>query len=103
MPTVARAGCADGAGTGTRGRPHRRRPGHRVRPGDRPAVGGTQRRAQHVLRLDDGLVLDLSGLRTLDIDVAGRTAWAGLTAADYTTATATGQPGGWRDRSCTAP
>jgi FAD/FMN-containing dehydrogenase len=39
---------------------------------------------------DDGLVLDLSALRGLDIDVAGRTAWAGpgLTAAEYTTATA---------------
>ena len=37
---------------------------------------------------DGGVVLDLRGLRELDIDVAGRTAWAGagLTAGDYTTA-----------------
>jgi FAD/FMN-containing dehydrogenase len=39
---------------------------------------------------DDGVVLDLSGLRSLDIDVAGRTAWVepGLTAAEFTTAAA---------------
>jgi FAD/FMN-containing dehydrogenase len=37
---------------------------------------------------DGGLVLDLSSMRALDIDVAGRTAWAetGLTAGDYTRA-----------------
>jgi FAD/FMN-containing dehydrogenase len=37
----------------------------------------------------DGVVLDLSSLRALDIDPAARTAWAqtGLTAADYTRAT----------------
>jgi FAD/FMN-containing dehydrogenase len=37
---------------------------------------------------DGGIVLDLSDLRGLDIDVAGRTAWAqtGLTARDYTAA-----------------
>jgi FAD/FMN-containing dehydrogenase len=37
---------------------------------------------------DDGIVLDLSLLRGLDIDVDGRTAWAqtGLTAAEYTAA-----------------
>jgi FAD/FMN-containing dehydrogenase len=38
---------------------------------------------------DGGLVIDLAELRVLDIDVAGRTAWAGtgLTAGAYTTAT----------------
>ncbi len=38
---------------------------------------------------DGGIVLDLSGMRALDIDVEGRTAWAetGLTAAEYTAAT----------------
>jgi FAD/FMN-containing dehydrogenase len=37
---------------------------------------------------DGGIVLDLSAMRALDIDVAGRTAWAeaGLTAGEYTTA-----------------
>ncbi|MCW6005933.1 FAD-binding oxidoreductase [Micromonospora sp. CPCC 205371] len=37
---------------------------------------------------DDGIVLDLAALRGLDIDVAGRTAWAeaGLTAGEYTAA-----------------
>ena len=37
---------------------------------------------------DDGVVIDVRGLRSIDIDVAGRTAWAGagLTAAEYTTA-----------------
>ncbi len=37
-----------------------------------------------------GIVLDLRGLRELDIDAEGRTAWAGtgLTAAEYTTAVA---------------
>jgi hypothetical protein len=37
---------------------------------------------------DGGIVLDLSELRALDLDVAGRTAWAqtGLTAGEYTTA-----------------
>jgi FAD/FMN-containing dehydrogenase len=40
--------------------------------------------------VDDGIVLDLSDMRALDIDVAGRTAWAeaGLTAAEYTSAAA---------------
>jgi hypothetical protein len=38
---------------------------------------------------EGGIVLDLSDMKALDIDVAGRTAWAdaGLTAAEYTTAT----------------
>jgi FAD/FMN-containing dehydrogenase len=37
---------------------------------------------------DDGIVLDLRDLRSLDIDIDGRTAWAqtGLTAGDYTAA-----------------
>src|SRR6266508_2769448 len=37
---------------------------------------------------DGGIVLDLQDMRALDLDVAGRTAWAqtGLTAVDYTTA-----------------
>jgi FAD/FMN-containing dehydrogenase len=37
---------------------------------------------------EGGIVLDLSGMKGLDIDVDGRTAWAesGLTAAEYTTA-----------------
>ncbi len=36
---------------------------------------------------DGGIVLDLGEMRALDIDVAGRTAWAqtGLTAGEYTT------------------
>ncbi len=40
--------------------------------------------------VDDGIVLDLRDMKGLDIDVHGRTAWAdaGLTAAEYTTATA---------------
>ncbi len=40
--------------------------------------------------VDGGIVLDLRDLKALDIDVAGRTAWAeaGLTAAEYATATA---------------
>ncbi|HEV8682992.1 MAG TPA: FAD-binding oxidoreductase [Actinomycetota bacterium] len=40
--------------------------------------------------VDGGIVLDLSDMRTLDIDVEQRTAWAqtGLTAGDYTTAAA---------------
>ena len=39
---------------------------------------------------DGGIVLDLSALKTLDVDVAGRTAWAdaGLTAAEVTVAAA---------------
>jgi len=38
--------------------------------------------------VDGGVVLDLSGLRSLDIDVDGRSAWAesGLTAGEYTVA-----------------
>ena len=37
---------------------------------------------------DGGIVLDLSALKTIDIDVAGRTVWAdaGLTAGELTTA-----------------
>jgi FAD binding domain/Berberine and berberine like len=40
--------------------------------------------------VDDGMVLDLRDLKSLEIDVAGRTAWAGagLTAAEYTAAAA---------------
>ena len=40
---------------------------------------------------EGGIVLDLGGMRALDIDVDGRTAWAepGLTAAEYTAAAAT--------------
>jgi FAD/FMN-containing dehydrogenase len=40
--------------------------------------------------VDDGIVLDLRDLKGLDIDVAGRTAWAdaGLTAGEYSTAVA---------------
>jgi FAD/FMN-containing dehydrogenase len=40
--------------------------------------------------VDDGIVLDLRDLKSLKIDVAGRTAWAGagLTAAEYTAAAA---------------
>jgi FAD/FMN-containing dehydrogenase len=40
--------------------------------------------------VDGGIVLDLRDLKTLDIDVEGRTAWAesGLTAGEYSTATA---------------
>ena len=39
---------------------------------------------------DGGIVLDLGEMRALDLDVAGRTAWAetGLTAGEYTTAAA---------------
>lgn len=39
---------------------------------------------------DDGIVLDLSNMRDLQIDVQGRTAWAetGLTAGEFTTAVA---------------
>ena len=39
---------------------------------------------------DGGIVLDLSAMKDLDLDVAGRTAWAqaGLTAEEYTRATA---------------
>jgi FAD/FMN-containing dehydrogenase len=39
---------------------------------------------------DNGIVLDLSGMRDLQIDVDGQTAWAeaGLTAGEYTTAAA---------------
>ena len=39
---------------------------------------------------EGGVVLDLSDMRAIDIDVAGRTAWAqtGMTAAAYSTATA---------------
>ncbi|MFL5682777.1 MAG: FAD-binding oxidoreductase, partial [Chloroflexota bacterium] len=39
--------------------------------------------------VDGGLVIEVSGMKALDIDVDGRTAWAeaGLTAGEYTTAT----------------
>ncbi|HEV8166355.1 MAG TPA: FAD-dependent oxidoreductase, partial [Actinomycetota bacterium] len=39
---------------------------------------------------EGGIVLDLRDMRALDLDVAGRTAWAqaGLTAGEYTTAAA---------------
>jgi FAD/FMN-containing dehydrogenase len=38
--------------------------------------------------VDDGIVLDLSALRSIEIDAENRTAWAGsgMTAAEYTTA-----------------
>src|SRR6266511_3511369 len=54
--------------------------------------GGGHSNAGHGVS-DGGIVLDLGDLRTLNIDVAGRTAWAetGLTAGEYTTAA-----GGWR-------
>jgi FAD/FMN-containing dehydrogenase len=41
--------------------------------------------------IDGGLVLDLSGMKAIEIDPAGRTAWAepGMTAFEYTTAVAT--------------
>jgi FAD/FMN-containing dehydrogenase len=40
--------------------------------------------------VDDGIVLDLRDLKSLELDVAGHTAWAGagLTAAEYTSAAA---------------
>ena len=40
--------------------------------------------------LDGGIVLDLSAMRSLDLDTEARTAWAepGLTAGEYTTAAA---------------
>ena len=49
--------------------------------------GGGHSNAGHGVS-DGGIVLDLGDLRTLNIDVAGRTAWAetGLTAGEYTTA-----------------
>lgn len=53
-----------------------------------PAVrSGGHSTAGHAV-VDDGLVLDLSALRDLEINVEGRTAWAGsgLTTGDYTTA-----------------
>ena len=39
---------------------------------------------------DGGIVLDLSGMKAMDVDVDGRTAWAeaGLTAGEYTVAAA---------------
>jgi hypothetical protein len=51
--------------------------------------GGGHSAAGHGV-VDDGIVLDLRGLKALEIDVEGRTAWAeaGLTAGEYTTATA---------------
>ncbi len=45
--------------------------------------------------VDDGIVLDLSALRSIEVDVESRTAWAGsgMTAAEYTTAAGvTGSP-----------
>jgi FAD/FMN-containing dehydrogenase len=49
--------------------------------------GGGHSLAGHSLP-EGGLLLDLAGLKALDIDRAGRTAWAeaGLTAGEYTTA-----------------
>ncbi|HEY2959151.1 MAG TPA: FAD-binding oxidoreductase [Actinomycetota bacterium] len=50
--------------------------------------GGAHSVAGHSV-CDGGIVLDLAGMKALDIDAAGRTAWAqaGLTAGEYTTAT----------------
>ena len=47
--------------------------------------------------IDGGIVVDVRDLDTLEIDVAGRTAWAGsgLTAAEFTQAAAATRP---RDR-----
>lgn len=49
--------------------------------------GGGHSLAGHSV-VDDGIVLDLSGMRSIDVDVAGRTAWAGggTTAGAYTVA-----------------
>src|SRR5262245_42603505 len=49
--------------------------------------GGGHSPAAHSVS-DGGIVLDLSGMKGLDIDVEGRTAWAeaGLTAAEYSAA-----------------
>ena len=49
--------------------------------------GGGHSAAGHGI-VDDGIVLDLSAMRALEIDPARRTAWAetGLTAGEYTTA-----------------
>jgi FAD/FMN-containing dehydrogenase len=83
-----------------------RRPAAIVRPVDARAVARIvvfAREGGHELALrsgghslaghslsDGGLVLDLRDMNALDIDVAGRTAWAqpGVTAAQYTQATA---------------
>jgi hypothetical protein len=50
--------------------------------------GGGHSNAGHGV-VDDGIVLDLGAMKALDIDAKARTAWAeaGLTAAEYTTAT----------------
>ncbi|MCI0706398.1 MAG: FAD-binding oxidoreductase [Ignavibacteriae bacterium] len=50
--------------------------------------GGGHSAAGHSV-VDDGIVLDLSGMNKLDIDVKNRTAWAeaGLTTGQYTVAT----------------
>ena len=52
------------------------------------AVKGGGHNGSGLSVVDDGVVLDLSSLDSLDIDVEGRTAWAGagLTAAAYTRA-----------------
>jgi len=52
------------------------------------AVKGGGHNGSGLSVVDDGVVLDLSSLDSLDIDVEGRTAWAGagLTAASYTRA-----------------
>jgi FAD/FMN-containing dehydrogenase len=49
--------------------------------------GGGHSPAGHSVS-EGGIVLDLRGMKALDVDVAGRTAWAeaGLTAGEYTTA-----------------
>jgi FAD/FMN-containing dehydrogenase len=81
-----------------------RRPAVIVRPADAAEVAGVVALARHSgLELavrsgghsiaghgvsDGGIVLDLSGMRELDIDPQARTAWAqtGLTAGEYTSA-----------------
>jgi FAD/FMN-containing dehydrogenase len=84
-----------------------RRPGLIARPSDAPDVArviacardsglalavrsGGHSGAGHGA-VDDGLVLDVRDLRSLELDVDGRTAWAGsgLTAADFSTAVGT--------------
>src|SRR3954452_3652972 len=65
-------------------------PGHRPRPRNRVRARGPQRRhspAGHGVA-DGGMVIDLSALRSFELDVAERTAWAGagLTARAFTVA-----------------
>ena len=49
----------------------------------------------------DGIVLDLSGMKAIDVDVESRTAWAetGFTAAEFTSATAPASPRALERRS----